>query len=752
MDLPGTESLTEKKDETRASIEEKVKENGGEYVGDLSKRVTHLIVNKPEGKKYLAARKWQIRTVSIEWLNQSIERGMILHEELYDPTLPQENRGKGAWIRRDLKRASLGKRSRDGSAVLLVDDGRRKLRKTASMKFTSQGENVWGDIVRQSSTNLSNLSNLPKGGSVPPLVSAADQITPVVETPQPPQPDNDVQQVEGGVFSRCCFYVYGFPTIKQEIVEHHISSHDGQITHALEDAIELMRNKPKDQHYLVVPQTSQPESHPDLLEGMHIVTEFYIERCVHNKTLFTPNDHVLGQPFAKFPIDRFSQLTICTSGFRNEQLNQVEKTITQLGAAYSERLNPQCSLLVCPSLDGVRKQKLDFARLSNIPVVNADWLWECIMSSCLKPWDEFLFKELSQETATQPKAPEKKPKDALARSKSESALRKEPKSKPAALPAMKNGIDMTAFEDDTPMPQETMPDAMPDAMPDTMPLDTMIKEIAPQETTLQRQESGESNYETAPTHQPDVMDTDPPPAISAPLSEMTQNALNKSPSPQKTNLSPRKLKRFPTGGEIGDSESGEELDDPADGLEDDNGASNEEAKRKREAERVKKAQREEMSKRLNSLMGGDGNVQASDSLKPQPAPRQQRRRREILGRAASNVSTASSASVESRTSSKSNLKRTESIASRLDSAQSAPAALGLLDGMMQHNGDGNETKENGDAPPPATQLEYDNPEAREYRAAVLERMTAGSGKPSQKVSASSSSTAAPLPSRRSRRR
>ena len=54
-------------------IEEKVKANGGEYVGDLSKKVTHLITYKPEGKKYKAAINWGIRAVSIEWLHDSVE-------------------------------------------------------------------------------------------------------------------------------------------------------------------------------------------------------------------------------------------------------------------------------------------------------------------------------------------------------------------------------------------------------------------------------------------------------------------------------------------------------------------------------------------------------------------------------------------------------------------------------------------------------------------------------------------------------
>ncbi|KAI2470469.1 hypothetical protein F4781DRAFT_173965 [Annulohypoxylon bovei var. microspora] len=723
--------------EMRTTIEAKVKTNGGDYVGDLSRHVTHLIVSRPEGKKYVAARKWGIRTVSIEWLHDSVERGMILNEECYDPTLPIEERGKEAWIRRDLKRgASLGKRSRDGAAGPSADDGRRKLRKTASMKLTSQKDNLWGDIlVKQSSTDLSK-SVIATGAddpstsmpSMPPNLHSTDSATPGVDIPQLAQPSH-VQPANSGVFSSCRFYVHGFPRNKQEILGHHISSHDGQVSRSIEDAASSSHSEPSDRRYLIVPQTSQPDSHPELREGMHIVTEFYIERCVHNKTLFQPNDHVLGQPFPQFPIEGFRDLAVCTAGFRNEQLNQVEKAITQLGAKYSERLNSQCSLLVCPSLGEVRKQKLDFAVSSKIPVVSADWLWQCITTGCLVPWADFLFKELAQKVAVEREAPKNKEKDNATRSRSEPAHKKIPKARPSAsapapapAPAsasvMKHGIDMTAFDDDTPMLQDA---------------------------DVQEQATNETDYETAPTHQAEDVNPDLT-TTPGPLSEMTSNDLNKSPSPQKTAPAPRKLKRFPTGGEIGDSDGGDDSDTPIYPVEEkDDSANKEEEERKRQAERAKATERE-MSKRLTSLVSRDGTVQESDGAKPQIAPGQQRRRREILGRAASNVSATSSASAESSTHiscSKSNSRRTESIASRLDSAQTATDSFGFLDKMMmEQNDDSNQATGDGDSPPRATQLEYDKSEARQHRATVLGRISKqhslGDGKPDQeKVSLAS---------------
>ncbi|RFU25084.1 hypothetical protein B7463_g11245, partial [Scytalidium lignicola] len=130
----------------RQSIAEKIKANGADYEGDLTKRITHLISFRTEGAKYKAAKTWGLHIVSIEWLNDSLERGMILDEKLYDPSFPEDQRGKDAWDRSKPRRTSLGKRLRDDSFASL-EDGKRKLRRTASTKLNSQNEGIWGDIV-----------------------------------------------------------------------------------------------------------------------------------------------------------------------------------------------------------------------------------------------------------------------------------------------------------------------------------------------------------------------------------------------------------------------------------------------------------------------------------------------------------------------------------------------------------------------------------------------------------------------------
>jgi hypothetical protein len=125
-------------------------QHGGEYHADLTNSVTHLIAFSATGAKYKYAQTWQIPIVALEWLRDSLERGIILDETLYNITTPREERGKGAWIRRSSSTTSLGKRQReDGGRVASIpgEEGRRKLRRTTSKKLGSQNEGLWTDIV-----------------------------------------------------------------------------------------------------------------------------------------------------------------------------------------------------------------------------------------------------------------------------------------------------------------------------------------------------------------------------------------------------------------------------------------------------------------------------------------------------------------------------------------------------------------------------------------------------------------------------
>ncbi|RAL68560.1 hypothetical protein DID88_007285 [Monilinia fructigena] len=106
-----------------------------------------------EGNKYKAAKSWGLRIVSVEWLLDSLERGMILNEKYYDPSLPIDERGKGSWDKDKPKINSSKERAREQNASG-VEEGKRKLRRTASTKLNTQSQSIWGDIVGSGNNNI----------------------------------------------------------------------------------------------------------------------------------------------------------------------------------------------------------------------------------------------------------------------------------------------------------------------------------------------------------------------------------------------------------------------------------------------------------------------------------------------------------------------------------------------------------------------------------------------------------------------
>ena len=91
-----------------------------------------------------------MKIVSLEWFEQSLERGMVLEETLYNPTLPAEERGKDAWIRMENPSPALGKRMRDAGQPQPLNPNRRKLRRAASTKLGIQGDALWAEITTPS--------------------------------------------------------------------------------------------------------------------------------------------------------------------------------------------------------------------------------------------------------------------------------------------------------------------------------------------------------------------------------------------------------------------------------------------------------------------------------------------------------------------------------------------------------------------------------------------------------------------------
>ena len=477
-------------------IAEQVKANGAIYEGDLTKQITHLISFRTEGAKYKAAKSWGLRIVSVEWLRDSLERGMILDEKLYDPILPEEERGKRAWDRTKSRRTSLGKRLREES-IASLEGGRRKLRRTASTKLNSQSEKIWGDIVGggmiaqvsrsgQWETNDDEITQGPKPATKEPEERTNTGTLQVTIDPPPSKT---------GIFTGCRFYLYGFTTGRAQILRNHLLPNDAEAFDTIEDLQTPKQNPFSSRPYLIVPHNLPLSDHPELPHSppqVETVTEWWVERCLHHKKFMEPTEHVVGRPFPVFPVKEFAGMTISSAAFAGIDLLHVKKAVELLGAKYSEDMTPQSSVLLTKSLVGLRKDKFDHAQQWKIPIVDAKWLWESIEAGTKLPIQKFRCRSQRRSDSLPMTGSTSLSNDQHHAEQSKSELIKpfsrtsSHSSKPTAKPPRNSRLDNTAFNDDEPISVKEEQDLVPSltvANASTSTTDGALSEIDPNSPT-----------------------------------------------------------------------------------------------------------------------------------------------------------------------------------------------------------------------------------------------------------------------------
>ncbi|CAE7021196.1 hypothetical protein PTT_12211 [Pyrenophora teres f. teres 0-1] len=397
----------------RRNIQEKVDANGGDYHGDLTKSVTHLIAATPSGKKYEHALNWGIKIVALEWLEQSLERGMVLDETCYNPTLPIEERGKGAWERRQPASPAPSKRPRDTEGSQALNPFRRKLRRSASTRLGSQSEALWAGITapsfekqvdedgwtedtlaKQDTTRPSTSTHTPTSPTTS-SVHQDDVLTEFneadpAEDPKPSLPPHaDSPSQHDGIFQGRIVCPHGFDAEKTKILRQHLESNGGRVLRASD--LNSSSIEDLERGYLIIPHdvevdlTTLPER-----AGSHIplVTNWWVERCLYGKRLVDPADDVLSRPFESRTVSGFSGLSINSTGFSGIELLHVTKLVTLMGATYDEQLSAKTSVVVC-NPPTVNTPKLKFATDKRIPAVHAKWLWACLRSGRLQSYAEY---------------------------------------------------------------------------------------------------------------------------------------------------------------------------------------------------------------------------------------------------------------------------------------------------------------------------------------------------------------------------
>lgn len=377
--------------EQRNEISMTAQEHGATYHGDLTKTVTHLIARVPEGAKYKAARSWGLNVVSLKWFEESLFRGMALEEKLYDPDVPEEKQGDGAFKRLGEPRKSLGKHAREAEPQ---DSGRKKLRRTASSRLQSQSQDMWQDISAQnvgSKQADADQWGEEDEGSVHVSETTADRIpAPATLTKSASALVQNRNSTSEGMFAGAYILIHGFEPKKADLLRKYLEPNGGRVvktTKELEDASSDVFFK---ERYLLIPHSQTSRSPlPDVPPGTIKATEWWVERCVHYKRMLDPANDPLSQPLTDSSILDFSGLLVSTTGFVGVDLRQIAETVKLMGASYQEMILPTSSVLISGSTS-IRREKAFYAKKHHIPVVSADWLWTCLQSKKRLPFEKFL--------------------------------------------------------------------------------------------------------------------------------------------------------------------------------------------------------------------------------------------------------------------------------------------------------------------------------------------------------------------------
>lgn len=646
----------------RSEIARLVRENGGEYEGDMTKKITHLISFRTDGAKYKAAKNWGLRIVALEWLQDSLDRGMILDETLYDPVLPEQKRGIGAWDKSKPRRNSLGKRSREDSDADL-DICKRRLRRTASTKLSSGNDSMWADIsgaslipqVERSGIWDQTEDDTKVDAKVLETMSAQKHGIRTIDVPKPPP---TIQ----GIFGACRFFLEDFVPKKYEVLSNHLISNGAEISESMESFLDLPQGYSVKLFRIIPHTTLVPEGYtpPKSETEIETVTEMWVERCLYNKKFVEPAEHVIGRPFPKFPIEGFQDIIISSAAFSGIDLLHLQKTVGLIGARYSEDFTAQSSLLLTKSVEFVRKDKLDHANLWNTPLVNATWLWDCITAGKKLPTYKYHLRHIKGPAGPTPpgdafrkeKPPRARSEISRATSKSGSAdvvpqrkpdrsrselIRPESRSSHLSKPDATSRRDTSAFDSDNP--------------------NIAVKTEVDSQNLNSNTTDSNSTFEN--------------PEKSEPLSEISHN-----PSPTRVlpaASAPSDLHRVPP-------------------------------------------PREDLTNNIANLL-----AKTKKAVQPPPSDPGEARKRggnRILGRVSSNLSTTSRASSVDSTATHGNAVEYPSYSN--GSGRAVPDASME---MFLDNGHNRNALKDIDSQPPATQLQYDDPESKEYKERVQARLS-----------------------------
>ena len=372
----------------RAQLQKNVVENGGEYTGDLTKDVTHLIAAKADGKKFEYGMQWQKKVVSLKWYKDTLQRGMQLDESLYHPTRPFDQQGideqgNSAWKRHAKPVSQLGKRARDDA---FVPQPPKKLRRTASTRLGSQNDNLWTDIVAGEGFDVAEHERREHkpAKSLPSMRTSTSEDATVQEERSFSHPHSVPQN--SGYFSGRNFSMHGLDPRRAEIVRTIVASGGGSLFDSIDAAIQ--ESESDGRIAIMVIAHNYPAEKVPKIANVDVVTEFWLEWCMLNKAFIEPQDYPLGLPISQTRPQGITKLSVSTTGFTPVERLQMHKLMQLLGGKYEETFTPHVSVLIYKE-DNSNTGKTRVAEAADVPVVGSKWLFRLLEDGRVPSYEHY---------------------------------------------------------------------------------------------------------------------------------------------------------------------------------------------------------------------------------------------------------------------------------------------------------------------------------------------------------------------------
>ena len=324
---------------------------GGKSIASLTPKVTYLITDKREGKRYESALDWKINAIHPKWIIDCCNCQRILDPALYD-------------ISKIHNLAAIGKNSH------------KKYRKVV---------------------DYGSVKNNPVYGSLESEVTRIDRANEITKS-------STIEDCKG-LFKGLIFSCFGFTTSHAAKLS----------TILRENGAEIQEEYDLSVTHVIIPSSFTFDEVPATvlalqnISASRIVNEWFIERCLHYEKLCTDSWSI---PAKKLHLDY--KLKIHITGFTEMEHLHISKLIKHLNLTLQTKLTEECDFLVAnlsslglndansPQLFtykfhdilnsktdnktasvSLTKKKINSAKKWNIPVVSLAFIWELAQTGVL---------------------------------------------------------------------------------------------------------------------------------------------------------------------------------------------------------------------------------------------------------------------------------------------------------------------------------------------------------------------------------